>query len=164
MSPSDPPTPPPSRWLALTMLPLFANFKLVWRRLCDALLPSSSLAGQNPRRFFHVLCLRRKYKARFDVNMNIKSSIKYFRPSWGHSQRRSQFKHDYCRGADRAPQIAANFTRDRRRVHRHTYWGKLGLDRIGAQMVTKAPCMCRPEGSLSMGSMPRFPPEKDSFR
>ena len=32
-----------------------------------------------------------------------------------------------------------------------TQWGKLGPDRIGAQMVTKAPCVCRLEGSLSTG-------------
>ena len=29
--------------------------------------------------------------------------------------------------------------------------GKLGPDRIGAQMFTKAPCVCRLEGSLSTG-------------
>ena len=28
----------------------FAKFNLVWRRLCEALRPSSSLAGQNQRR------------------------------------------------------------------------------------------------------------------
>ena len=36
------------------------------------------------------------------------------------SQRRSQFKLDYCRGADRARQFTASFTRDRRRAHWHT--------------------------------------------
>ena len=44
----------------------------------------------------------------------------YFRTQWVLSQRRSQFKHVYCRGADRAPQITASATRDRRRAHWHT--------------------------------------------
>ena len=45
LSPSHPPTPPPSRWRALITLPPLAKFQLVWRRLCEALL-SSSLARQ----------------------------------------------------------------------------------------------------------------------
>ena len=60
----------------------------------------------------------RKYKGHFAVNTNIKSLICLW-TQWVHSQRRSQFKQDYCRGADRAPQIKAGFTRDRRRTHWH---------------------------------------------
>ena len=44
LSPSHPPTP--SRWPALTTLPPLAKFQFVWRRLCEALLSSSSLSGQ----------------------------------------------------------------------------------------------------------------------
>ena len=46
LSPSHPPTPPPSRWPALTTLHPLAKFHLVWRRLREALLSSSSLACQ----------------------------------------------------------------------------------------------------------------------
>ena len=46
LSPSQPRTPTPSRSPALTTLPPLAKFQLVWRRLCEALLSSSSLAGQ----------------------------------------------------------------------------------------------------------------------
>ena len=46
LSPSHPPTPRPSRWPALATLPPLAKFQIVWRRLCEALLSSSSLAGQ----------------------------------------------------------------------------------------------------------------------
>ena len=35
-----PPTPPPSRWPALIILPTLPKFQLVWRRLCDVLFPS----------------------------------------------------------------------------------------------------------------------------
>ena len=44
--PSHPPTSPPSQEQALTTLPPRAKFQLVRRRLCEPLLPSSSLAGQ----------------------------------------------------------------------------------------------------------------------
>ena len=50
LSPAHPPTQPQSRWSALTTLPFFAKFKLVWRRLCEALRLSSSLAGHTHRR------------------------------------------------------------------------------------------------------------------
>ena len=40
-------SPRPSRWPALTTLLPLAKFQHVWRRLCEALLPSS-LAGQKP--------------------------------------------------------------------------------------------------------------------
>ena len=48
LSPSRPPTPPPSRWSAVTTLPPLAKFQLVWR-LCEAPPSSSSLAGQKHR-------------------------------------------------------------------------------------------------------------------
>ena len=78
------------------------------------------------------------------------------------SKRRSQFEHDHRRRADRAPQIAASFTRDRRRAHWHILWGELGPDGIGAQMVARAPCACRTEGSLSTGQG-RAPVEHSTF-
>ena len=46
------------------------------------------------------------------MNMNNKYQL-YFRTQWVPSQRRLQFKHDCCPGADWAPQITASFTRDR---------------------------------------------------
>ena len=46
LSPSHPPKPSPSRWPALTTLLPLAKLQLVWRRLCETLLSSSSLAGQ----------------------------------------------------------------------------------------------------------------------
>ena len=73
-SPSHSLTPPPSRWPALTTLPPLAKFQLVWRRLCEALLSSSSLAGQK-HRLCCLVCLKcRRYKRSFAMNMN-KSSI-----------------------------------------------------------------------------------------
>ena len=42
-SPSHPPTPPPSRWPAFITLPPLVRLQLVWCRLCEALLSSSSL-------------------------------------------------------------------------------------------------------------------------
>ena len=74
-SPSQPPTPPPNRWPALTNLRPLAKFQLVWRRLCEALL-SSSLAGQKHQSLLPRLCqIYRRFKGRFALNMNIKSSI-----------------------------------------------------------------------------------------
>ena len=56
LSPSHPPTPPPSRWPDLTTLPPLAEFQLVWRRLCEALLSSSSLDGQkHPSLLFRLV-------------------------------------------------------------------------------------------------------------
>ena len=66
------------------------------------------------------------------------------------SQRRSQFKHDHRR-ADRVLHVTASFMRDMRRAHWHIHWRKLGPDRIGAEMVARAPYVRRPEGSLSTG-------------
>ena len=46
LSPSHPVTPPPSRWPSPSSIPPLAKFQLVWRRLREALMSSSSLAGQ----------------------------------------------------------------------------------------------------------------------
>ena len=46
LSASHPPTPPPSRFPALTTILPLAKSQLVWRRLCQALWSSSALAGQ----------------------------------------------------------------------------------------------------------------------
>ena len=59
-----------------------------------------------------------QYKARFDVNMSIKSLIILSDTECVQSEGCSSSKTTkYCRGADRAPQITASFTRDRRRAH-----------------------------------------------
>ena len=53
-----------------------AKFQLVWRRLCEALLSSSPLAGQkHPPLLSHLISNCRQYKGRFALNMNIKSPI-----------------------------------------------------------------------------------------
>ena len=57
LSPSHPPTPPPSRWPALITLPPLAKFQLVYRRLCEALLSSFSLARQKHPFLLSCLCL-----------------------------------------------------------------------------------------------------------
>ena len=63
LSPFHPPTPPPSRWPALTALHPLAKVQLVWRRLCEALLSCSSLAGQKHPSMLSRLCLKyRRYK------------------------------------------------------------------------------------------------------
>ena len=68
------------------------------------------------------------------------------------SQRRSQFDHDHRRRADRAQQIAA-------KLHARQAAGSLvhivgeawtGPNRC-PKMVMRAPCACRPEGSLTTG-------------
>ena len=119
LSPSHPPTPPPSRWPALTTLPPLAKFQVVWRRLCEALLSSSSLAGQKHPSLLSRLVLKcRKYKGRFPLIMNIKSSI-CGHSGCAHSHVRSLNTTDHRRRADRAPQIRASFTRDRRRAQWH---------------------------------------------
>ena len=123
-----------------------AKFQLVWHRLCEALLSSSSLAGQKYPSLLSHLCLKcRRYKGRFALNMKI--SLLHLRTESMRSQRRLQFGHGHRRRADRAPQIPASFTRDRRRAHRHVQWGKLGPDQIGGEMVARAACTSRPEGS-----------------
>ena len=72
LSPSHPPTPPPSRWPALTTLPPITKFQLVWRRLCEALLSSSSLDGQKHPSLLSRLCRKcRRYKG-VAVSMKIK--------------------------------------------------------------------------------------------
>ena len=76
LSPSHPPTPPASRWASLTTLPLLIKFQLVWHRLCEALLPSSSVDGQKHPSLLSRLCLKcRRYKGRFDLKMNIIPSM-----------------------------------------------------------------------------------------
>jgi len=56
-------------------LPL-AKFQLVWRRLCEALLSSSSLAGQKHLSLLSHVCLKcRRYKSRFALSMRIKSYV-----------------------------------------------------------------------------------------
>ena len=75
-SPSYPPTPTPSRWPARTTLPSIAKFRLVWRRLCQALLSSSSLDGQKHPSLLSRLCPKcQGYKGRFALNVNIKLSF-----------------------------------------------------------------------------------------
>ena len=51
------PAPPPSRWRALIASPPLAKFQLVWRRLCEALLSSSSLARQTNPSLLSRVCL-----------------------------------------------------------------------------------------------------------
>ena len=75
-SPCYPTTPPPSRWPALTTSPSLAKFHLVWRRLCEALLSSSSLAGEKHLSLLSRLYLKcRRHEGRLGLNMKIKSSI-----------------------------------------------------------------------------------------
>ena len=57
LSPFHPPTPPPSRWQALIALPPLVKFQLVWRRLCEPRLSSSSLARQKHPYLLSRLCL-----------------------------------------------------------------------------------------------------------
>ena len=76
LSPSHPRTSPPSRRPALTTLPPLAKFQLVWHRLCEALLPSSSVDGQKHPSLLSRLCLKcRRYKGRFALKMNIIPSM-----------------------------------------------------------------------------------------
>ena len=116
----------------------------------------------------------RKYKVRFDVNMNINSPI-IFSDTVDELIPTFAVEHDHRRRSDRAPQTTASFTPDRRRAHWHTWWGKLGPNRNSAEMAARAPCACRPEGNLSTGRSHAlvkaltfrtllFPPEVDSFR
>ena len=71
LSSSHPPTQPPSRWPALITLPPIAKFHLVWRRLYEALLSSSSLARQKHPYLLSRICLDicRRCKGRFALNM-----------------------------------------------------------------------------------------------
>ena len=76
--PSLSPSPPDNTAKPMASFHHFtlAKVQLVWRRLCEALLFSSSLAGQKHRSRLSRLCLKcRRYKGRFALNMNIKSSI-----------------------------------------------------------------------------------------
>ena len=67
---------PPSRWRALPTLAPLGKFQIVRRRLCEALLTSSSLAGQKHLSLLSHLSLKcRRYKGHFALNMKIKSSV-----------------------------------------------------------------------------------------
>ena len=59
--------------------------------------------------------------------------------------------HYHLRRADWAPQTTASFTRGRRRALWYIWWGKLGPDRIGAEVFARAACACRPERSSWTG-------------
>ena len=61
--------------------------------------------------------IHRRYKARFALNMWRLNRPLYLRTQWMRWQRRSQFEHDHRPKIDRAPQITASFTRDRRQAH-----------------------------------------------
>ena len=61
---------------------------------------------------------------------------------------RLQFEYGHRRKNDRVPQITALFKRVRRRAHWHIEWGKIKPERIGVQLVGRAPRACRPKGSL----------------
>ena len=117
--------------------------------MCEALRSSLSLAGQKTVSAASSSRKCRKYNVRFPMNINIESPIIFADTMDTRSTRRPQVKHDHRRRADRAPQIAVSFTQNERRAHWHIQWGKLRPDRIGAEMVTSAPCPCKPEGSLS---------------
>ena len=123
VSPTDAPS---GRWPALTTLPTLAKFKLVWCRLCETLW-SCSLAGQkHPSRLSCLVGNVGNIKFVFAWTW-IFNRVLYLRTTQcTRSQRRSQFEHDHRRRADRAPQVAASFTRD-------IAWGKLGPDRTGAR-------------------------------
>ena len=98
---SHPPAPPPSRWPALFTLHPLAKFQLVWRRWCEALLSSSSLARQKHPSLLSRPCLTYVgdiKKGRFALNMKTTSDIIF-----ADRQRRSQFEHDHRRRADRVP-------------------------------------------------------------
>ena len=96
LSPSLPPTLSPSRWSALIILPPLAKFQLIWRRLCEALLSSSSLDGQKHASLPSRLCLKCR-RCKFALNM-IESSIIF--ADTMDVQRRLRFEHDHCRRAD----------------------------------------------------------------
>ena len=69
LSPPHTPMPPRRRWPALTTLPPLAMFQLVRRRLCEALLSSSSLDGQKHLSLLSSLCLKcRRCKGRVALN------------------------------------------------------------------------------------------------
>ena len=120
LSPSHPPTPPPRRWPALITLPPLAKFQLFWRRLCEALLSFSTLAGQKHQsllsRLWHVGDIKVVLPWTWRLNR-----LLYLWTQWMRWQRRSQFEHDHRRRADRAPEIEASFTQDRRRAHWHIH-------------------------------------------
>ena len=87
LSSSHPPTPPPSRWPALTTLAPLPKFQLVWSRLCEALRSFSSLAGLRPVSAASSSLKCREYKARFPWAWILNRSL-YMR-TWTRSKRRS---------------------------------------------------------------------------
>ena len=54
-----PPTPPPSQWPDLITLPHLAEFQIVWRCLCDAVLFASCLFEHT----LTVVCVQREYQS-----------------------------------------------------------------------------------------------------
>ena len=97
--------------------PNFSLFGAACVKLCRLIPPS---LVRNARLCCLVCLKRRGYEDRFALNMKTKSSIIFYSSrQWMRSQRRSQFEHDHRRRADRAPQITASHTRDRRRAHWH---------------------------------------------
>ena len=119
LSPSHPPTPPPSWWPALTTLPPLVKFQIVWRRLCENLLSSSSLAGQKHPSLLPGLVWNVWNIKLFLPWTWILNRLLYLRTQWMRSQGRSQFEHDHRQRVDRAPQITGRFTWDRRRALWH---------------------------------------------
>ena len=91
-----------------TSLPSLTSFGAACVKLCG--LPRPSLDRTTVAAVSSSL--HRKYKVRFELNMNIKQSIIF-------SNTVDAFTAKVERGADRAPQITASFTRDRRRAHSH---------------------------------------------
>ena len=151
LSMSHPPTLSPSRWPALTSLPLVAKFQLIYRPSSEALFSPPSLAGQKPlplmsRLVWNVGVTKVVMPWSWLLNRSL-----YLRTQCMRLSRRSHFEHNHLRRAEKAPLITARFTRNRRRTHRPILWGKLGPDRIGAEMFARAPCACRPEERPSTG-------------
>ena len=96
-----------------------AQLQLVWRRLCEALRSSSSLAGQkHPSLLSRLVWTVGNIYFVFQWTWRL-NGLLYLRTPWMPWQRRSQFEHDHRRRADREPQITASFTWDRRRAHWH---------------------------------------------
>ena len=96
--------------------PNLGSFGAACMKLCC--LPPSSLV-RNTR----LCCLIYVWNVR-DIKIVLPwtwrlNHLLYLRTQWMRLQRRSQLEHDHHRRADRARQITASFTRDRRRAHWH---------------------------------------------
>ena len=172
LSTSHPRTPPPSRWPVLTTLPPLAKCKLDWRCFCEALGPSSSLAGQTHRRcrlVYQGSLQNRKYHVCFEVNMSIKA-VNYDFGQCGsvHSEGRS-----LNTTVDEGPierhksQLASRETGDRL-TGTHSSGGSLDrTESVSKYFRKRRACTGLREASQrdeAMRSMPPFPPEKGSFR